>query len=257
MSAFEQKILQIDTSNLDDYDDLLLDHHPVVSPETPAESFFISPELRTNNVSAFALADQLRGKSRASSVATEDFQPAFDNETDMYNHSTHGVVESLFGKDILVHSRNPISEADDETYQDTMSQPVQAKAVNEGPNAAQVVYEKAKDIWSWGKGLPIVGFFEGVTESVAAKAVSIAGTSLEGIDSAVKPHLAGLDTSYLNPAIEAIVKMIMGGVSKAETIVGAILPAVLGPVGLIEAEKKDEETTPELTGASKVYAKKY
>lgn len=311
MMSGEEEIpeLQMDMNDLsfrEDHDDD--DPHRSVSPETPAESFFISPELRTNNVSAFALASQLRSKASSSSrsqrsgtstVATDDFQSAFDNEDDMVlkdqqrRTATNGSTESLFGKDILVlsHSVIPEDEFEDDdddslsnenhqqeeqdtdeehTFQDTMSKKSKSskKTTTTTPvvdnadqaNPASVVYEKAKDVWTWGKGLPVVGFFEGITEAVANKVVSVAaGTSLEEIDGHLKPVVAGIDSSYLNPAIDAIVRTLMSGVGKADAtfrpVIEAVVPAVLGPLGLIENDQKKEAaaavesstSTPELT----------
>lgn len=261
--------LQINTDVNDDDD--VFDPHPSVSPETPAESFFISPELRTNNVSAFALANELHrsasksGSSRRSGASTDDFQSAFDNEAEIEENVSAVkspfpvVVDSLFGKDILVLSRSSIPEdeafqlQEDDTFQDTMSTPT-TETTTDGVNAAAAVYEKVKDVWTWGKGLPVVGFFEGVTEAVVNKVVSVAGTSLEEIDGHVKPVVAGLDTSYLNPAIEAIVAAIMSGVGKADDtfrpVIEAVVPTVLGPLGLMDSDKKKERKasdTPELT----------
>lgn len=268
--------------NTDIHDDDLFDAHPSVSPETPAESFFISPELRTNNVSAFALASELHRsasksgrRSGASTLATDDFQSAHDHEGDIDESAAAAranitpfpiVYDSLFGKDILVLSRSSIPEDDDndtlqedeeDTFQDTiMSSPIETTTTTDDHvNAAQVVYEKVKDVWTWGKGLPVVGFFEGITEAVANKVVSVAGTSLEEIDGQIKPVVAGIDTSYLNPAIEAIVKAIMNGVGKADEtfrpVIEAVVPTVLGPLGLLESDKKKDELkasdTPELT----------
>mmetsp|Transcript_25290 Transcript_25290/g.42006 ORF Transcript_25290/g.42006 Transcript_25290/m.42006 type:complete len:297 (+) Transcript_25290:139-1029(+) len=270
-------IIDDDANTVDDDDD-----HPVVSPETPAESFFISPELRTTNVSAFALASQLRTHSKLSSsrsqrsgtstVATDDFQSACGNEMELEEEEAYApnntvTSSSLFGTDILVLSRSVIPEDDDDdddfsnddTFQDTMSTNPTSNAstptIESPPNAAQVVYEKAKDVWTWGKGLPVVGFFEGITEAVASKVVSVAGTSLEEIDGHIKPVVAGLDTSYLNPAIEAIVKAIMSGLGKADDtfrpVIQAVVPTVLGPLGLLEDKKNGEKesATPELTTA--------
>ena len=116
----------------------------------------------------------------------------------------------------------------------------------------QVVYTKAKCIWSWGKGLPLVGSLEGITEAVASKVVSIAGASLSDIDSAVTGVASGLDSSYFNPAISAVVDAIMKGVSKADStfrpMIEAVVPRVLSPLGIKASESKGEgSTAPEVT----------
>ena len=231
MNVDDKPLFAIET-DIDDDD--LLDPHPSVSPATPAESFFLSPQLRTNAVSAYALAAQLRTSSSRganTTVATDDFQSAYGDEGDMpmaRDGSLHNSsADSLFGKDILVLSRSVIPE-DEDTFQDTMSTPTNTTDTSsEGINAAQVVYSNVKGIWSWGKGLPLVGYLEGVTEAVASKVVSIAGTSLSDIDSAVVGVVSGLDTSYLNPAIAAVVDAIMKGVGKADSTFRPMIESVV------------------------------
>lgn len=250
MSVDDKPLLAIET-DIDDDD--LLDPHPSVSPATPAESFFLSPQLRTNTVSAYALAAQLRTSSSrgATTVATDDFQSAFGDEGDMpmpRDGSLHNnSADSLFGKDILVLSRTVIPE-DEDTFQDTMSTPINAtdtsSTSSEGINAAQVVYSNVKGIWSWGKGLPLVGYLEGITEAVASKVVSIAGTSLSDIDNAVVGVVSGLDTSYLNPAISAVVDAIMKGVGKADS---TFRPMIESVVPIAAKATKGTGAAPELT----------
>ena len=251
----DKPLLAIET-DIDD-DDLLDpqedDAHPSVSPATPAESFFLSPQLRTNTVSAYALAAQLRTSSSrgaTTTVATDDFQSAFGDEGEMQmarDGSLHNNNDSLFGKDILVLSRCVIPE-DEDTFQDTMSTPrntSDSEPTSEGMNMAQVVYTNVKGIWSWGKGLPLVGYLEGITETVASKVVSIAGTSLSDIDNAVVGVVSGLDTSYLNPAISAVVDAIMKGVGKADSTFRPMIESVVPSM----AKKTDKATggAPELT----------
>jgi hypothetical protein len=197
----------------------------------------------------------LRSSRGTTTVATDDFQSAFDNEGDMQDASvmSGSIHESLFGKDILVLSRSVIPE--DDRFEETMSTPnTPSGSTTANPqdvNAAQVVYSKAKDVWSWGKGLPLVGFFEGVAESVVSKAVSLAGTSMSDIDGAVQNVVSSLDTSYLNPAIAAVVDAIMKGVGKADStfrpMIESVAPSVLGIVK--KAETKGNSEAPELTTA--------
>jgi flavin-binding protein dodecin len=162
--------------------------------------------------------------------------------------------DSLFGKDILVLSRSVIPE--DDRFEESMSAPSTPSGSTtptspQDVNAAQVVYSKAKDVWTWGKGLPVVGFFEGVTESVVSKVVSIAGTSMSDIDGAVQNVVSSLDTSYLNPAIAAVVDAIMKGVGKADStfrpMIESVAPSVLGISK--PAESKERTEAPELTTA--------
>ena len=111
-------------------------------------------------------------------------------------------------------------------------------------DAAETVYETAKGVWAWGKGVPVVSTFLGISETVAGKAVGLAGTNLGEIDGTIKPHLEKLDSGVLNPAIEAVVKIVLQTAGKTEDIVKPIIITLLTPLGMI---KKDE--TPEVTAS--------
>jgi len=229
------------SSTVDDDDD----GHRSVSPLNPAESFFLSPELRTSQISAFALATELRhktgsrhGRSRSglSTVATDDFLSAAGSEADIvdrYNLTTNRSADAFFGKDIIIEQDESMTRNE------------------ESINAAQTAYGKTKEIWAWGKDLPVIGFFEGVAESVASKVVEMAGTTLEDVDQTIiAPQLAGLDTSFLNPIVEKIVNLLMAGGAKSNELIGFVAK----PLGLIEAEEKKEPVktiAPEVTSTKR------
>lgn len=234
--------------------------HPILSPATPAESFFLSQELKTSNVSAFALAAQIHrnrnggkfssGRSNASgqSVATDDFISTCEYSNDWNSDGLnyiHNYNESLSGKDVLIHSREPILEDEEFEYQDAnenMTDPLRNGEQENAVNAAQQAYEAAKGVWLWGKSIPLLGFAEGVAEAVALKVVRLAGTSLEDLDAQVKPQLCGLDKGFLNPAIGKVVSIIMAGLGKGKAtfspIFMTIAPPILGPLGLMNIEDK-------------------
>lgn len=226
-------------SNDSSFDDEF-DEHRSVSPLNAAESFFLSPQLRTNQISANALASELRqrtssrygrsSRSGVSTVATDDFLSAVGSEAginERYNIITNRSADAFFGKDIIIEQdENMVNSSDD-------------------MDVAQTVYGKAKDIWSWGKDLPVVGFFEGITESVASKVVEMAGTTLGDLDKdVIAPKLAEFDMSFLNPLVAKIVEALMAGGAKGNELI-----AYVGkPLGLIEAEKKPAtKVAPEVT----------
>jgi hypothetical protein len=249
-------------------EDYELDVHRSLSPANSAEDFFLSPDLRTHTISAYALAAQLRSSRGMTTVATDEFQSAVEEETNIPRR-TLVEKESLFGRDILVHSRCSFPSYDDEeedqdnhleskilnTYISS-EQTMSTSTTENEANVAQVIYGKAKDVWSWGKGVPLVGFFEGVTESVAANVISIAGVSLSDIDNAVKDVVTGLDTSYFNPAIATVVSAILRGVGKADDtfrpMIEYVGPTILSPLKIVAPKKPDtvgESTSPEHTMA--------
>jgi hypothetical protein len=216
------------------------DHRPV-SPATPFESFFLSPHLQTNRISAFALSSQLRS-SRSSrsqtSVATDEFGTAFETTDDFSaiddNHS------SLFGKDVLIISRQPIPEVSIESYEDTIM-----TSENQF-DVAEHAYEGVKGVWAWGKGVGIIKPFLGIAEAVAGKVVGFAGTTLEDIDGQIKPKLADLDDGILNPSIAKVVEIILSTADKSGDKLRPIIEAILRPLGIIKIEDGEAETTPEV-----------
>ena len=242
--------------------------HPPISPASGFESLFLDG-LLTSNISANALAETLRktaySRSNVSSsglsVTTDDFATAVESPDDFSDD------EYLFSKDAILQSRDSIPELEDdseeeEEHRETLSRNLNmastkpsiktaAKPVADGEKKVDVashVYEGAKGAWAWGKGLPVVSIFMGVTEAVAGKVVSIVGTDLEEIDHHIKPHLLNLDNGVLNPAIAAIVGVLLGAAGKTEETVKPIIMMLLKPFSLIKntPEKKESED-PELT----------
>lgn len=213
-----------------------------VSPATPFESFFLSPQLRTNQISAYALASQIRS-SRSSksltSVATDEFATACES-TDDFRESPTSNHGNLFGKDVLIISRQPIPEVSYESYEDTIM------SDENHFDVAEHVYEGAKGVWVWGKGVSIIKPFLGIAEAVAGKVVGVVGTSLEDIDGTIKPKLHEFDDGILNPSIAKIVGIILSTVSKGDETLRPIIEAILGPLGIIKIEQGEAEVTPQV-----------
>lgn len=212
-----------------------------VSPATPFESFFLSPQLLTNQVSAYALASQIRS-SRSSksltSIATDEFATACESADDFRETPTsnHG---NLFGKDVLIISRQPIPEVSYESYEDTIM------SDENHFDVAEHVYEGAKGVWAWGKGVAIFKPFLGIAEAVAGKVAGVVGTSLEDIDGTIKPKLHEFDDGILNPSIAKIVEIILSTASKGDETLRPIIEAILKPLGIIKIEDGEAEVAPE------------
>lgn len=102
-------------------------------------------------------------------------------------------------------------------------------------DVAELVYGKAKHVWAWGKTLPLISIGLGMTEAVAQKAASMAGTDLEKLDKEIiHPRLVTLDSEFIAPVIKVVIEYARPIVLK-----------VLSPFGLI----KNEAENPELTAA--------
>lgn len=255
----------LDTSELDiTFEDNVVP--PSLSPATPAESFFLSAELQngTSQISAFALASQIHlntafnrssRHSGSSTVVTDDYQSACE-DIDIHD-------QNVFDNDVLVIASEPIPE-DSLEYAETMSftssfksstptkvvtkpvdSPAPAPAQEDAPNVTQHVYDGAKGVWAWGKGVGVISPFMGIAEAVVDKAVHVAGTNFEEIDGTLKKELGGLDEKFVNPAVEALVKFLTSTVSKSDETLRPVVMMFLGPFLKMIEDKPDE--TPEVT----------
>jgi hypothetical protein len=119
-------------------------------------------------------------------------------------------------------------------------------------DAAEIAYAKAKDVWAWGKTVPVVSFFVGTTETVATKALGVAGTDFSSLDGKIAEELAKLDSGILNPAIEAVAKAVISAAAHSEEHLKPIILSILSTVGMIKSEANEatpeaHTSTPELT----------
>ena len=106
-------------------------------------------------------------------------------------------------------------------------------------DAAEVVYAKAKDVWAWGKTVPVVSIFVGTTETVATKALGVAGTDFSSLDTKIAEELAELDTGVLNPAMEAIAKAVISAAAHSEEHLKPLILQILSTVGMIKSEANE------------------
>jgi hypothetical protein len=236
--------------------------HPPLSPARGAESLFLAG-LATSNISANALASKLRQShsSSASSAQSDDFATCAQNSDDLFllsissddDKNIPDLDSDSDTESINTNTNMATKVSIDSTSKATkMPKKVDPKASTTAASTGEEhhmdpathVYEKAKGVWAWGKGVPIISFGLGIAEAVAGKAVSVAGSSLEDVDSKmITPQLTKLDTGVLNPTIESIVAMVLAAAGKTEDMIGPIIKTMLAPFGLI----KNEAENPELT----------
>jgi hypothetical protein len=222
---------------------------PPVSPAKGAESLFLAG-LTTAQISAEALAKRLRKGSSSKlssgySAQSEDFLTAAGTVDDLdYDSSDE---DEILGKDALLYSR--ISEIDSVCSSIAPEKVTSAKKMPTStsqephPDVTTHVYEGAKGVWAWGKGVPVVSLGLGIAEAVASKAVSVVGTDFEEIDANIKPNLAGFDKDVLNPTIAKLVEILMGTKGKTEDIIKPIIHALMHPMTLIKKEPENPEVT--------------
>ena len=253
-------------------------YHPPLSPAGGAESLFLAG-LATSHISANAIASQLRTTRGSSSInggsmasadefltcvssfdydieslpsSTEDDYlnntktiPELDSETDeeeeTYNNNNKMAAKSKVSKATPTPlPPKPVLATATTTSSSTTTTP------NAKPDAATSVYEGAKGVWAWGKGVPVFSPFMGAAEVVAGKALEVAGTNLEDVDgNLIKPQLTNLDTAILNPAIEAVVGIVLGTAGKTEEIFQQIISSLMAPFSKMITEQDEE--TPEVT----------
>jgi len=109
-------------------------------------------------------------------------------------------------------------------------------------DAAEIVYDKVKGFFSWGKTVPVVSFFVGASVAVAGKALDVVGTDLSTVDGKIESELTKFDDNILNPAINAIAKVLVHVVDKSEDTIKPFIIAILTPLGMIKSEVN--ESTP-------------
>ncbi len=242
-----------------DQDDTPTEGQPPLSPAGGAESLFLAG-LATSKLSADALAMKLRlmqkyptsiekrSVSAASirSVLTDDFQSCaeFSDDLEIFTDDEPDDDETHFFSIFRRPNSNMSASTKSSKKAPTPVAPVPlTPSPKEGLDVAEQVYEKAKGVWAWGKGTPIISIGFGITEAVVGKAVSFAGTNFEKLDKEIKPHLANLDHDIINPTIEKVVGVVLGAAGKTEDILKPIMIKILSPFGLI----KNEAENPELT----------
>eukprot|EP00537_Pseudo-nitzschia_pungens_P006220 CAMPEP_0172375120 /NCGR_PEP_ID=MMETSP1060-20121228/59717_1 /TAXON_ID=37318 /ORGANISM="Pseudo-nitzschia pungens, Strain cf. cingulata" /LENGTH=181 /DNA_ID=CAMNT_0013102105 /DNA_START=139 /DNA_END=684 /DNA_ORIENTATION=+ len=109
-------------------------------------------------------------------------------------------------------------------------------------DAAEIVYGKAKEILLWGKSVPVVSFLVGGSEHVAGKALGFVGTDLADVDGKIETELTKFDAGVLNPAIEAVSKILIGVAGKSEEAMKPIIEMLMVPIGKLIKSKADEAT---------------
>lgn len=161
------------------------DGHPPPTPPGAMESLFLSG-LPTQNISASALAQQIHIRHRplslaGTSIATDDFVSANDDLPQRSpfslsgNHNNDPTEDQPFGNDALIHSRQALFSEEPDKMATTTAE---TKPLD-NLDPAEKIYDTAKGVWGWGKGIIIFSPFLGIAEGIAGKIVETAGSNLE------------------------------------------------------------------------------
>jgi len=232
------------------------DSHPPLSPATPAESFFL-PQLRNIDISAYALANNLRESERKlgrrsanTSINTEDFQTCAENIDDINSDERKSIAFTSPIPEIYTSDSQDIEldfDTPEKTFKTTMADSTSFTKQGMNIDPSQHIYGGIKNVWEFGSNFPITKPFAKVTEKVAEKVLNMAtGMEFSGVDAEIKPKLAELDSDLLNPTITKIVNMVEPIITKAHIIVEPVAVKLLTPFGLFDhpklEDKKPEDT---------------
>lgn len=113
-----------------------------------------------------------------------------------------------------------------------------------GIDAAENIYETAKGVFLWTKNVPVVGFFTGMSESLAANALKIVGTNLPDVDETIENHIVrNIDGKILNPVLGTAVNVLMAvGRTTENIVINPIVSVVTFPFRLLIKSDADEKT---------------
>jgi hypothetical protein len=246
----------------------------IISAAALAQQIHIAHSQRSAGTSTLASDDFCTAVSTAASsspdmtllspTCTFNDSPSSNNKDSPFSNGSSSTAPSLyqrniFPKDVLTQTftttiQDHQEEEDrflDATMTTTQSFPTISKKIfpPEAPqhvDAAEKVYDTAKSVWAWGKGVGIIHPILGMAEHVASKAVGTTGQTMEGIDGIVIDQLHGLDDQFLNPAIAALVGLLLQAAGKSEEILMPILLPMLIQFKLIKVNAETPEVTPDV-----------
>lgn len=217
---------------------------------TPAASYFVdsSSDEETNEESLAYPTDPL---DRILTQTESESTP-----TEIFISNLPSDQENMPSKKISSSKITPVSD-----FKAPVPEPVAepspvvatapAEVVIESESAhfdvAQTAYGAYKDLWCWGKTLPVISNVLGLTEDATSKVLSAAiKMDLPSLDEKVAvPHLKKLDDDVVTPAILAVWGVIEPAVEKTDEmivkpVITEVVPRILGPLGMFKDDKKDE-----------------
>jgi hypothetical protein len=257
------------------------------SPPNAFEKFFLPVGISQDSTSSFAEAARRIQKNNnsdnrrlispysiTSEARTEDYASAEEehsNASEIDDLSLEESTKSVLFNDVL-GSPTILEETPEKTHEmssttpETMAEPTPTpvETVPEPTSEESTpefdvvdhVYEGAKSVWSFGKGIIVFKPFMGVAEGVATKVLSITTgvSSLEDADKGIKCALSGVDKEFIDPAILQLWSLLEPIIGKGDDVLKTVMGFVSKDTPLLEAEEETvaaEETIPEPKLASK------
>jgi hypothetical protein len=214
----------------------------------------------------------LSTRSTSPSIVTDDFASATEDisETsdllDDISLEDPGHKSNLFndilGKQTILeeeeHDDDTTVEIPEEFIEDpeTMTstiEPTPAAPVTMEPteetspefDVVENVYEGAKSVWAFGKGIIVFSPFMGVAEGAATKVLSLTTgiASLEDADKHIKSTLSGVDKEFIDPAILKLWSVLEPIIGKGDEVLKGVLGVVSKKVPMLESESTEPTTT--------------
>merc|ERR1712087_64704 len=175
--------------------------------------------------------DPLAVISRAASLDTTPREMGFNTNPEETTTTMSTVLETpapAVAEDPLVEAE----ETEDEAHFDV----------------AQNFYGTIKGVWAWGKTVPVVSTFLGLTEAAASKFVETTiSMDLPAIDQqGVTPQLKKLDGGVIDPVILAVWKIVEPALAKGDEMVfkpvmTEVVPRVLAPLGMFDTKEEEKK----------------
>jgi hypothetical protein len=87
-------------------------------------------------------------------------------------------------------------------------------------DVTQTIYGASKDVWAFGKTVPIITHILGITDAVAMKALDVTfHVDYAAVDDKIKPQLKKLDDGLFTPPIAAVWRFVEPVVKFVEPVV--------------------------------------
>jgi len=91
-------------------------------------------------------------------------------------------------------------------------------------DVTQTIYGASKDVWAFGKTVPIITHILGITDAVAMKALDVTfHVDYAAVDDKIKPHLKKLDDGLFTPPIAAVWRFVEPVVKFVEPFVEPVV----------------------------------
>ena len=193
--------------------------------------------------------DEPNQQQRVSPVSVTKFDSFFMGLKDIENERRDQCTDSLqrlhkYRGQTYDGTRNNTDDDDNEVFvsinnnNDTLQLQNKSTTSSPSPEVVQNVYGITKDVWEWGKNIPLLGCVFGLTEFTTNKLLEIT-IQVNDIDDILQPNLKKVDDHIVNPLIGMVSPVLSIG---EEVIVKPVLYLVLPHIIGHDNDKKKKDT---------------